>query len=51
MTQIFLLLMLISMPGQPSVKYTASIYATEYQCAEAQIGFQMGKKNGKKQRS
>ena len=40
MTQIFLLLMLISMPGQPSVKYTASIYATEYQCAEAQIGFQ-----------
>ena len=28
------------MPNQPSVKYTASIYATEYQCAEAQIGFQ-----------
>ena len=39
MTQIFLLLMLISMPDQPSVKYTASIYSTEYQCAEAQIGF------------
>ena len=28
------------MPDQPSVKYTASIYSTEYQCAEAQIGFQ-----------
>ena len=32
--------MLMSAPGQPSVKYTASIYSTEYQCAEAQIGFQ-----------
>ena len=40
MAQIFLLLMLISMPNQPSVKYTASVYSTEYQCAEAQIGFQ-----------
>ena len=39
MTKIFLLLMIISMPGQPSVKYTASIYSTEYQCSEAQIGF------------
>ena len=40
MTKIFLLLMLISMPDQPSVRYTASIYSTEYQCSEAQIGFQ-----------
>ena len=40
MAQIFLLLMLISMPNQPSVKYTASVYSTEYQCSEAQIGFQ-----------
>jgi hypothetical protein len=40
MTKIFLLLMLISMPGEPSVRYTASIYSTEYQCSEAQIGFQ-----------
>lgn len=42
MTKIFLLLMLISMPDQPSVRYTASIYSTEYQCAEAQISFQDG---------
>ena len=40
MAQIFLLLMLISMPDQPSVRYTASIYPTEYQCEQAQIGFQ-----------
>ena len=40
MTKIFLLLMLISMPDQPSVRYTAPIYSTEYQCSEAQIGFQ-----------
>ena len=38
--KIWLLLMKMSSPGQPSVKYTASIYSTEYQCSEAQIGFQ-----------
>ena len=32
--------MIMSSPGQPSVKYTASIYSTEYQCEQAQIGFQ-----------
>ena len=36
---IFLLLMIMSSPGQPSVKYTASIYPTEYQCEQAKIGF------------
>ena len=39
MIKIWLLLMLMSSPGQPSVKYTASIYSTEYQCEQAQIGF------------
>ena len=40
MVKIWLLLMIMSSPGQPSVKYTASIYSTDYQCSEAQIGFQ-----------
>ena len=40
MVKIWLLLMLMSSPGQPSVKYTASIYSTEHQCSEAKIGFQ-----------
>jgi hypothetical protein len=40
MIKIWLLLMIMSSPGQPSVKYTASIYSTEYQCEQAQIGFQ-----------
>jgi hypothetical protein len=32
--KIWLFLMVISIPGQPSVKYDASIYATELQCME-----------------
>ena len=40
MIKIWLLLMIMSSPGQPSVKYTASIYSTDYQCSEAQISFQ-----------
>ena len=39
MIKIWLLLMLMSAPDQPSVRYTASIYSTEYQCEQAQIGF------------
>ena len=39
MVKIWLLLMIMSSPGQPSVKYTASIYSTEHLCSEAQIGF------------
>ena len=32
MTKIFLLLMLFSVPNQPSVKYNASLYFTETEC-------------------
>ena len=35
MMQIFFLLMIISMPNQPSVKYNASIYPTEQECYQA----------------
>ena len=37
--KIWFLLIMMSSPGQPSVKYTASIYSTEHQCSEARIGF------------
>ena len=39
MVKIWLLLMLMSSPGQPSVKYTASIYPTEEQCVAARVVF------------
>tara|TARA_R110000751_G_scaffold12579_1_gene43115 strand:- start:108 stop:341 length:234 start_codon:yes stop_codon:yes gene_type:complete len=39
MTKIFLLLMIMSMPGQPSVRYNASIYPTEDLCIQAREGY------------
>ena len=36
---IWLILMVISIPGQPSVKYDASIYSTELQCMEVREGY------------
>tara|TARA_R100001530_G_C4260107_1_gene140227 strand:- start:258 stop:488 length:231 start_codon:yes stop_codon:yes gene_type:complete len=35
MVKIFLLLMLLSVPNQPSVKYNALIYFTEQECLTA----------------
>ena len=35
MTKIFLLLMIMSMPNQPSVKYNAYLYFTELECFNA----------------
>jgi hypothetical protein len=39
MTKIFLLLMLLSVPNQPSVKYNAVIYFTEQECLIAKNGY------------
>ena len=39
MSKIFLLLMLMSMPNQPSVKYNAVIYFTEQECLTAKEGY------------
>ena len=39
MTKIWLLLMLMSSPNLPSVKYHASIYPTEDQCMVARTGY------------
>ena len=39
MVKVWLLLMLMSSPNQPSVKYTASIFPTEEQCVVARAGF------------
>ena len=39
MTTIWLLLMLISIPNQLTVKYNAAIYPTEDQCIQARKGF------------
>ena len=39
MTKIWLLLMLLSSPNQPSVKYTAAIYPTEDQCITARTKY------------
>ena len=39
MVKIWLLLMLMSVPNQPSVKYNAAIYPTEEACLEARSGF------------
>ena len=37
--KIFFLLMIMSMPNQPSVKYHASIYPTEQECYKALDGY------------
>ena len=39
MTTIWLLLMLLSSPNQPTVKYHAVIYPTEEQCITARTGY------------
>jgi hypothetical protein len=39
MIKIWLLLMLVSMPNQPSVKYQALVYPTEDQCIVARDGY------------
>ena len=39
MVKIWLLLMLMSVPNQPSVKYNAAIYPTEKACLEAREGY------------
>jgi len=39
MIKVFFLLMLVSMPGQPTVKYNASIYSTEDLCMQAREGY------------
>jgi len=39
MVKIWLLLMLMSTPNQPSVKYNAAIYPTEEACLEAREGY------------
>jgi len=39
MSKIFLLLMLLSIPNQPSVKYNAVIYFTEQECLTAKEGY------------
>jgi hypothetical protein len=41
MIKIWLLLMLISMPNQPSVKYTAYIYPSEDKCLVARDGYNL----------
>ena len=41
MIKIWLLLMLISMPSQPSVKYTAYIYPSEEACVVARDGYNL----------
>ena len=45
MIKIWLLLMIISMPDQPSVKYTASIYPDEEKCLVAQDSYNTAYKN------
>ena len=41
MIKIWLLLMIISMPNQPSVKYTAYIYPDEEKCFVARDGYNL----------
>jgi len=43
--KIWFLLMLISMPNQPSIKYQGAIYSTEEQCMMARQGFHNGYEN------
>tara|TARA_R110000765_G_scaffold379891_1_gene470951 strand:+ start:39 stop:287 length:249 start_codon:yes stop_codon:yes gene_type:complete len=37
--KIWFLLVVLSVPNAPSVKYTGSVYSTEKDCLEAQAGF------------
>ena len=39
MVKIWLFLMIMSAPNQPSVKYNASIYPTEEECMEVREGY------------
>ena len=39
MVKVWLFLMLLSTPNQPSVKYNAAIYPTEELCMEARRGY------------
>jgi hypothetical protein len=39
MIKIFFLLLILSIPNQPTVKYTASIYASEELCIQARDGY------------
>ena len=39
MIKIWLLLMIMSVPNQPSVKYTATIYQTEETCIQAKESY------------
>ena len=39
LTKIWLFLMIMSTPGQPTVKYNASIYPTEEECMEVREGY------------
>jgi hypothetical protein len=39
MIKIWLLVMFLSMPNQPSVKYSAAVYSTEDQCMTALDGY------------
>ena len=38
MIKIWFLLVMMSIPNAPSIKYTGSIYPTENDCIEAQLG-------------
>tara|TARA_Y100001973_G_C5132620_1_gene298621 strand:+ start:268 stop:498 length:231 start_codon:yes stop_codon:yes gene_type:complete len=49
MTKIFLFLMLLSQPNQPSVKYNAFIYATEQECIFAKEEYMNAYKNKSKE--
>ena len=39
MIKVWLLVMFLSMPNQPSVKYNAAVYPTEDQCVVARDGY------------
>lgn len=45
MKTVFLLLMLMSQPNQPSVKYNAVLYFTEQECITAKNGYMEVYKN------
>jgi hypothetical protein len=45
MVKIWLLLMIISMPQQPTVKYTAYVYPNEEKCLVAQDEYNLAYKN------
>ena len=39
MIKVWLLIMFLSMPNQPSVKYNAAVYSTENQCMVARDNY------------